>query len=1179
MLFFAWQLKHVLSDRRIISSLLLLHIAVLSFAQQWYYSPVPRGRHVNAVKILDSIHIVAGGGNEFNDSLKDVFLSGNKGLSWGSSSNAISPWVTSIAFSDALHGIGVGYTGTILKTSNGAISWANAPTPINRQFNKVFYLNAQTAFIVGGSVPRSDTLQTILKSTDSGNTWTVQRDRQGFWLKDIYFTDNNHGIAVGDNGTILKTTNGGLSWNSITSPVMRDFRAVKFINNLEGYIVGGKNYLDAIDSFSTILRTTNGGTNWTILKDDTAGILTDIKFINSSTGYICGDKATLLKTTNGGLNWTKIIIPNSLSTDYFNSLDFLNDHLGIVSGKYGQTYIYTTSQLPEVYTLNTQPVDVANFILQGAVNTHGEGALYTFYSTTDSIFTFSPFEFPQNVKSNFIKTIKHTASGLIPDTTYHYYLEAKTFAGKVQGDTLSFITSLPDFSLKTLPATDVSPQSASLNGEIDKFPFQAAISFEWGLTPSFGNEIPAIPTTVNDTFRHTFSATVSNLLPDIICFFRLKATYNSKTYYGNTLSFYTVSAFLQTLPATIITDTSALLSGRINKFKVPVTLSFEYGRTIALENEMDAIPSLNNDSLSHHVFAAAKNLFPLTPYFFRLKGQTDLSDYYGNIFPFTTGYNYGKFETGDATHITNTSARLNGWVSKIYDSVRLSFEYGTTPALGNTIYPLPLIVSDSAEHNIIADLSGLLTNQVYYYRLDGTSHGMAIRGKVRQFFTGESDIPNWDFQFWNMDTIQVPATWSFFGENFRQVPGHSGNYALKLSEQAVALNGMISDGKNGDLVSGVAISTGSVPDSVSFYSNYAIEPGDTAFAIFQMRKEGHLLFRNFYPISGNSNGVFKRLSYKIQYDSLAVADSLTFGFITTNAFSHPPGPARNNFLVVDDIALQPENISFENSGLEDWYTSVLDIPLSWFNLRYFGLIRNYPDSNHMVSRVFFNDPDDFAAEVKNVHIPFWGVAEGAISSPRAIIDDRKIGFPVKGRHVSLNGYYKFFPLPGDTLQVYIDLKKNGINIGNTSYYIAHTAYEFTPFTVPIYYNNDTDIPDSAYIDFRIYNPVPAYGSRFVLDKLSFDGFVTSAKPELLEAGAIKVYPNPTRDFLVVENEGVDINDGAVFVFNMNGLVVKTVLLSPAKSFTKIDVGDLAPGFYVLTVKKDEKTYSKKIIIQ
>ena len=221
--------KRILTLTKYIPVLLFLGNEI-SYAQQWYFSFVPNGRHTNSIKILDPTHIVAGGGNEFNDSLQDIFLSSDKGLTWDYGHNFFNtPWIKSLTFTNTVHGISVGYSGTILKTNDGSKSWLPVSTPINRQFNKVTYTDPQTFFIVGGSVPRTDTLQTILKSIDSGKTWSVMLDRKGYWLKGIDFSDATHGIAVGDSGVILRTIDGGVNWSTVTSPVIRTFNCIKFI--------------------------------------------------------------------------------------------------------------------------------------------------------------------------------------------------------------------------------------------------------------------------------------------------------------------------------------------------------------------------------------------------------------------------------------------------------------------------------------------------------------------------------------------------------------------------------------------------------------------------------------------------------------------------------------------------------------------------------------------------------------------------------------------------------------------------------------------------------------------------------------------------------------------------------------------------------------------------------------
>ena len=53
---------------------------------------------------------------------------------------------------------------------------------------------------------------TILKSMDGETNWTSQTSRTNAWLRSVHFTDQNFVWTVGERGTILHTTNGGISF-------------------------------------------------------------------------------------------------------------------------------------------------------------------------------------------------------------------------------------------------------------------------------------------------------------------------------------------------------------------------------------------------------------------------------------------------------------------------------------------------------------------------------------------------------------------------------------------------------------------------------------------------------------------------------------------------------------------------------------------------------------------------------------------------------------------------------------------------------------------------------------------------------------------------------------------------------------------------------------------------------
>lgn len=72
-------------------------------------------------------------------------------------------------------------------------------------------------------------------------------------MMDIFFLNQNLGWAVGNYGHILKTTDGGETWNHQNSGVTQELNDVEFIDENIGWAVGMN---------GVVLHSTNGGTTW-----------------------------------------------------------------------------------------------------------------------------------------------------------------------------------------------------------------------------------------------------------------------------------------------------------------------------------------------------------------------------------------------------------------------------------------------------------------------------------------------------------------------------------------------------------------------------------------------------------------------------------------------------------------------------------------------------------------------------------------------------------------------------------------------------------------------------------------------------------------------------------------------------------------------------------------------------
>jgi hypothetical protein len=112
-------------------------------------------------------------------------------------------------------------------------------------------------------------------------------------LRDIYF-DSSKGIAVSNlwngQGGISRSTNAGVNWT--TQLFTYALLGVDFPVTLTGYTVGAN---------GTIMKSTDAGLSWIPQSSGTTANLTTVDFINTDIGYTAGYNGVILKTTNGGM--------------------------------------------------------------------------------------------------------------------------------------------------------------------------------------------------------------------------------------------------------------------------------------------------------------------------------------------------------------------------------------------------------------------------------------------------------------------------------------------------------------------------------------------------------------------------------------------------------------------------------------------------------------------------------------------------------------------------------------------------------------------------------------------------------------------------------------------------------------------------------------------------------------
>jgi len=206
----------------------------------------------------------------------------------------------------------VGYFETIFKTTNGGLNWViirNGPSGGGNSYFGLYFLNKDSGWVCGNG-------NKVLRTRNGGITFDSGYVSSN-WLYDMHFKDANTGFVT-TQGAVFKTTNGGSTWfYSLYLTDTRIFWKISFVENTFGWV--------AAYNENGIHRTTNFGVSWDLVSTYVSGMF-GVCFVNKDTGFIGGLTNWLFKTTDGGYNWARE--NTSTNNNTFESIEFVNDTIG-----------------------------------------------------------------------------------------------------------------------------------------------------------------------------------------------------------------------------------------------------------------------------------------------------------------------------------------------------------------------------------------------------------------------------------------------------------------------------------------------------------------------------------------------------------------------------------------------------------------------------------------------------------------------------------------------------------------------------------------------------------------------------------------------------------------------------------------------------------------------------------
>jgi photosystem II stability/assembly factor-like uncharacterized protein len=182
----------------------------------------------------------------------------------------------------------------------------------------------------------------LMVTTDAGTTWSSRNTGQQGKLRNIEFSDVNHGFVVGNDGLLVATADGGKTWEPRKTGTTENLTAIHFVGQ-SGWVTG----YDGV-----ILHSADGGLTWSLQTTNTKESLENLFFLDADHGWVVGWAGMILRTTDGGKTWQQVRTDPaqwSLTSVYFRDANN-----GWTVGFSGQ--ILRTSDGGVTWTAQTSPV-------------------------------------------------------------------------------------------------------------------------------------------------------------------------------------------------------------------------------------------------------------------------------------------------------------------------------------------------------------------------------------------------------------------------------------------------------------------------------------------------------------------------------------------------------------------------------------------------------------------------------------------------------------------------------------------------------------------------------------------------------------------------------------------------------------------------------------------------------
>ncbi|MBW2369434.1 MAG: hypothetical protein JRH15_16310 [Deltaproteobacteria bacterium] len=269
-----------------------------------------------------------------------IWHTNDGGKTWERQETGTTMTLSAIDFVDSQNGWAVGNGGTILHTSDGGKAWRQQKSPVEFFHMGVDFVNPQEGWIASEKTH-------ILHTVDGGQTWDVQFSGEVYHLKSISFADSQNGWAAGEFGFVYGTRDGGNTWQYLAGKYefnedTYEIETGVFIFDIVS--LDSKTVL-AVGSDGVVTRSGDGGRTWNIVDIK----MPESRFYSAAKGQdgdvVIGGTGAYLLSQDSGVTWAPIEFEPSMKNSWIYSFSHIRGKQYVAVGEEGVIYLGDVSKV------------------------------------------------------------------------------------------------------------------------------------------------------------------------------------------------------------------------------------------------------------------------------------------------------------------------------------------------------------------------------------------------------------------------------------------------------------------------------------------------------------------------------------------------------------------------------------------------------------------------------------------------------------------------------------------------------------------------------------------------------------------------------------------------------------------------------------------------------------------